>query len=156
MTRRRRAGTLARRTRFLRTTGCNASQESHPEGVSRISRTPSGVRLSMVFFFPGVRKRGVPLAKFLVTAPRCITQSIAITSTFSVQHIQSATPQLALSPMARRLDRKYGRKSTRLRHRELDAHHLLAGTRSRIEFPVPLVCAGRTRLVVHSRPEASR
>jgi hypothetical protein len=36
--------------------------------------------------------------------------------------------------MARRLDRKYGRKSTRWRHRELDAHHLLAGRDLELNF----------------------
>ena len=35
---------------------------SHPEGVSRIPRTPSGVDVDP--FLPGVRKKLIPLAKF--------------------------------------------------------------------------------------------
>ena len=37
--------------------------QSHPEGVSRIPRAPSGVRMLIVISLSGVRKRRVPLAK---------------------------------------------------------------------------------------------
>ena len=41
---------------------CILSRELHPEKVSRIPRTPSGVRMLICLFFPGVRKKRVPLA----------------------------------------------------------------------------------------------
>ena len=52
------------RARFsARTTGKSKRLTSHPGGVSRIPRTPSGVRM-LITFLPGVRKKRVPLAKF--------------------------------------------------------------------------------------------
>jgi hypothetical protein len=63
--RRRRAGILARGTRFLRTpVKVTESAEPHPEGVRGFLAPLWGANVDRVFF-PGVRKKRVPLATFL-------------------------------------------------------------------------------------------